>query len=113
MRLYCRVHYRDRASFRCQGCGEPFCQLCLIKVGDLSYCKNCGEEEMRMMALRAIVDTACFFLQSGRLNLDRANAFIEEVKDEVLELFPGKEDAFELIYRPRLTRLRDQFVRQP
>ena len=62
-----------------------------------------------MMALRAIVDSAALKIQAGGLSPDQVEFLIEEVKELVLDLFPGKTDTFDLIYRPRFLRLAREF----
>lgn len=58
-----------------------------------------------MMALRGIVDTLALNIQAGGLLRNQVKELIEEAKEQVLELFPTKEELFELIYRPRFMRL--------
>ncbi len=62
-----------------------------------------------MMALRAIVDSAALNIQAAGLSPDQVEFLIEEVKELVLDLFPGKADTFDLIYRPRFLRLAREF----
>ncbi len=108
--MNCSIHYWERSAFRCAGCRRPFCRDCRIELMGLSLCRNCGEEEERMMALRSIVDTVAFFLQSGRLTFDGANRLVDGAREMILELFPGKGELFDLIYRIRFNRLRDKFT---
>ena len=107
--MNCSIHYWQAAAFHCLHCCCPFCADCEQLLAGRSYCPNCGEEEGKMMALRAIVDTAALNIQAGGLSLDQVHSLIEEVKESVLELFPGKADTFELIYRPRFLRLAREF----
>ena len=62
-----------------------------------------------MMALRGIVDTLSMNIQAGGLSLNQIDQLIERVKEQALELFPTKEELFELIYRPRFLRLGKEF----
>lgn len=62
-----------------------------------------------MMALRGIVDTLSLNIQAGGLSLNQIDRLIEQVKEQVLELFPGKAELFEMIYRPRFLRLGKEF----
>jgi hypothetical protein len=107
--MNCSIHYWQKAAFRCPHCLRPFCADCQQLLGEKSYCPNCGEEEAKMMALRAIVDTAALNIQAGGLSPGQVENLIEEVKESVLELFPGKAEAFELIYRARFLRLAREF----
>lgn len=62
-----------------------------------------------MMALRGIVDTLALNIQAGGLSLNHIDQLIEQVKEQVLDLFPGKAELFEMIYRPRFLRLGNEF----
>jgi len=71
-------------------------------VNDL---KAIADEERRIRELRRTVDLALFYISAGPLDLQEAVTLVEEVKAKVLRLFPGKEETFELIYRPRFRRV--------
>ena len=58
-----------------------------------------------MRRVRFIVDLASSILYQQDLTLEETSHLIENTKQAVLELFPGKEDVFELIYRPRFQRI--------
>lgn len=58
-----------------------------------------------MRKLRTIVDLTAALLYQGDHSGAEALALIEATKKSVLQLCPGKEDAFELIYRPRFERI--------
>jgi hypothetical protein len=62
------------------------------------------EENRRLRYLRFMVDLALMEIRSGRLTLAQAGKIVENVRRQALALFPGKETAFEIIYRPRLQR---------
>jgi hypothetical protein len=63
------------------------------------------EENRRIRFLRFLVDLSIRSIQQEDLSLDEALGLVEEVKKAALNLFPGKELAFELIYRPRFNRV--------
>ena len=67
--------------------------------------QNMDIEEERMRSLRRVVDECARELAEQDLSRKQAEARIEEVREQVLELFPGKEEQFELIYRPRFERI--------
>lgn len=70
------------------------------------------EEERKLRRLRFIVDFALEYLRSQQLNHDEAIRVVEGVKKHALKLFPGKEDAFNIIYAPRFKRvLNEKFQR--
>jgi hypothetical protein len=68
-----------------------------------------AEEERRADALRRTVDVACALLRQARLPRDEAEEIVAFTKKRVLELFPGKEDVFDLVLAPRFARILDEF----
>ncbi len=62
------------------------------------------EEEKKLRRLRFIVDFAIEYLRSQQLNHDEAIRVVEGVRKHALKLFPGKEDAFDIIYAPRFKK---------
>lgn len=63
------------------------------------------EENRRLRRLRLMVDlTLASLVQDPELSLLDALQLIERCRDAALNLFPGKEAAFDLIYRPRFER---------
>lgn len=52
-----------------------------------------------------MTDLACALLARGHLNREDSWKLVEGVKQWALTLFPGKEEAFEIIYRPRFRRI--------
>ncbi|MCX8118554.1 MAG: hypothetical protein N3G78_11550 [Desulfobacterota bacterium] len=71
------------------------------------------EENRRLRFLRFLVDLTLRSIQEGDLSLEEAERRVEEVKNVCLRLFPGKEEAFELIYRPRFRRAIEATFRAP
>ena len=70
------------------------------------------EEEKKLRRLRFIVDFALEYLRSQQLNHEEAIRVVEGVRKHALKLFPGKEEAFDIIYAPRFKRvLNDKFQR--
>lgn len=62
------------------------------------------EENRRLRYLRLLVDLALMEIRAGRLSKPQAEKIVENIRSQALKLFPGKELAFELIYRPRFRR---------
>ena len=59
-----------------------------------------------MRRLRLVVDlTLARLYQDPDLSLLEALELIERCRDTALAMFPGKETAFDLIYRPRFERV--------
>ena len=69
-----------------------------------------GEEEVRyenrkIRFLRFLVDLSLLSIQQDDLSFEEALKRVEDVKQAACSLFPGKQEAFELIYRPRFERI--------
>ncbi len=63
------------------------------------------EENRRIRYLRFLVDFSILSIQQDDLLLEEAQELVENVKRAACGLFPGKEETFELIYRPRFNRV--------
>jgi hypothetical protein len=63
------------------------------------------EENRKIRYLRFLVDFSILSIQQDELFLEEAQEIVENVKRAACSLFPGKEETFELIYRPRFTRV--------
>jgi hypothetical protein len=70
------------------------------------------EEERKLRMLRFIVDmNQAVLMQQADLTLRDAFEILKNTRQAALNLFPGKEDVFELIYTPRFRRIiRERFV---
>ncbi len=71
------------------------------------------DENRRVRAAQIIVSFAMLKLKTLRLTEGEADDMIEAARARVLEMFPEGGNAFDLIYRPRLERMRNEneFVR--
>ena len=68
------------------------------------------EENRRVRYLRVLVDLSLVSIQQEELSREKAERVVEDVKQAACNLFPGKEETFELIYRPRFQRvIHDRF----
>jgi hypothetical protein len=70
------------------------------------------EEERKLRMLRFIVDlNQAILVQQSDLTLREAFDILKSTRQAALNLFPGKDDVFELLYTPRFRRIiRDRFV---
>ena len=70
------------------------------------------EEEKKMRMLKFIVDlNQAILMQQTDLTLREAFEIMKNTKRAALNLFPDKEDVYELLYSPRFRRIiRDRFV---
>ncbi len=62
------------------------------------------EENRRIRMLRMLSDLLIQVLVSRRITMAEADVMIRGVRRIALDLFPGKEQAFDLIYMPRFRR---------
>lgn len=62
------------------------------------------EENRRLRYLKILVDLALMEIRAGSFTKSQAEKIVENVRSQALQLFPGKELAFDLIYRPRFRR---------
>jgi hypothetical protein len=63
------------------------------------------EENRKIRFLRYLVDFSLLSIQQEDLTLEEVLRVVEDVKRAACNLFPGKEETFELIYRPRFNRV--------
>lgn len=62
------------------------------------------EEEKKLRRLRFIVDFALKFIATQDIPHEEALKIVEGVRRQALKMFPGKDEAFEIIYIPRFRR---------
>ncbi len=61
-------------------------------------------ENMKIRYLRLVVDLSIAEIYQSELSLLEALRIMKRVKQVALNLFPGSENTFELIYAPRFRR---------
>jgi len=71
---------------------------------DSAWGQAVREENRRLRYLRFLVDLALAEIRAGSFSLAQARQVVENIRSQTLQLFPGKETAFEWIYRPRFHR---------
>lgn len=67
--------------------------------------KAIKEENKKIRRLRLIVDLSMNVIAQGDLSVEEASHMVGNVRKIAINLFPGKEETFDLIYRPRFQRL--------
>jgi hypothetical protein len=70
-----------------------------------SETRQIREEHIRMMRLRVRVDLTTYRLGHTTMTRQAALELIDRTRQDILDLFPGKEDVFELVLRPRFLRI--------
>jgi hypothetical protein len=68
-----------------------------------------ADERRRADVLRRTVDVACALLRQAHLTREEAESVVAFTRRRVLELFPGKEDVFDLVLAPRFARIVEEF----
>jgi hypothetical protein len=68
------------------------------------------EENRRLRYLRTLVDLASNVIIQGRLQRVEAERLVEAMRRQILQLFPGKELVYDLVYRPRFERLIQEYA---
>jgi hypothetical protein len=70
------------------------------------------EEERRLRMLRLVVDlNLAILMQQTDLTFRESFDLLKNTRQAARNLFPGKDDVFELIYTPRFMRIiRERFV---
>jgi hypothetical protein len=63
------------------------------------------DEDRRVRQLRIAVSLALGVIAQTNISLDQAREIESATRAMALRMFPGKELAFDLIYRPRFRRL--------
>ena len=63
------------------------------------------EESRRLRRLQLLVSLVTSVISQSDLPIEEASELVASTRQAALNLFPGKELTYDLIYRPRLQRL--------
>jgi hypothetical protein len=63
------------------------------------------EENRKVRRLQIVVDLVMNVLWQSELPIEEASAMVAQTRRFALQLFPDKEDTYDLIYQPRFNRL--------
>ncbi|NOY60757.1 MAG: hypothetical protein GXO75_17760 [Calditrichaeota bacterium] len=74
--------------------------------------KEIAEEQRKLNKLRFVVDFAASMLRSGQLSTLEKLQLTRATRAFVLKLFPGKEETYNLIYKPRFDRIINEELNQ-
>ena len=72
-----------------------------------------AEEQRRADRLRRTVDVASALLRQGSLTRGEGEVLVALAREQVLKLFPGRSDVFDLVLAPRFARILDEFCQPP
>ena len=68
------------------------------------------EEHRRMRSLRLVVDFTAQLIMQSRMNRREAERVVEFTRRQILRLFPGKSETYDIIYKRRFDRLINEFT---
>lgn len=63
------------------------------------------EESRRIRRLRIVVNMALSIIAQGQMPIEEAHDLVAATRRVALQLFPGKGEVYDLIYRPKFQRL--------
>ena len=69
------------------------------------------EESRRVRRLRIVVHLALNIIAQGEIPIEEAHELVAATRRVALQLFPGKGDVYDLIYRPKFQRLINEVYR--
>lgn len=69
------------------------------------------DERRRARRVRHIVDLTCAMIAQGRMPRGDAERLVEAARDRILDLFPGRDETYEIVCAPRFRRVIDEFTR--
>jgi hypothetical protein len=64
-----------------------------------------AEEGRRLRRLRTLVDLTAATLYQADISPGEGIDLVVSCRDSAMRLFPGREETFDLLYRPRLMRI--------
>jgi hypothetical protein len=79
-------------------------------MGDDAHARAVAAEARLARQLRMVVDLTTVVLMQGRLSRREGEDLIAAARRRALELFPDKEETYDLILAPRFARLLDEFT---
>ncbi len=69
------------------------------------------DEQVRARRVRQIVDFTCAMIAQTQMPRHDALQLVEAARDRILELFPGREQTYEIVCAPRFRRMLEEFTR--
>jgi hypothetical protein len=67
------------------------------------------DEYLKMQQLRFLVDHTAFLIMNKKLTKEYIERLLESTRTNVLQLFPDKEETYNMIYGSRFKRLIEDF----
>ncbi len=69
------------------------------------------DEQRRARRVRLIVDFTCAMIAQGRLPRRDAEQLVDAARGRILDLFPGRDETYEIVCAPRFRRVVEEFAR--
>lgn len=69
------------------------------------------EESRRVRSVQFIVQFTSNVIMQGGITRAEGEALVEAARARILDLFPGRDETYEVLYSRRFTRLLDEFTR--
>jgi hypothetical protein len=82
-----------------------------IENGERPMSEQIEDERRRARRVRLIVDFTCAMIAQGRLPRRDAEQLVDAARGRILELFPGRDQTYEIVCAPRFRRVVDEFAR--
>jgi len=77
---------------------------------DAERARAIADEARRARILKMVVDLTTNVIVQGGLTRAEAEDIVDAARRRALDLFPGKEETWDLVLAPRFARLMDEFV---
>jgi hypothetical protein len=77
------------------------------------HARAVADEERRARILRMVVDLVTNVIAQGSLTRAEAEQIVEAARRRILELFPDREQTYEIVLAPRFSRLLDEYAPGP
>ena len=68
------------------------------------------DEQRRVRRVQAIAHVTTSLLMQARLSRSDGEALVAYARERILELFPGRDETYEIVCAPRFRRVLDEFT---
>jgi hypothetical protein len=79
--------------------------------GSLASQSEIDDESRRIRRLRITITLTLQVIAQGEISVEEATELAAAARRVALQLFPGKGDVFDLLYRPKFRRLINEIYR--
>ncbi len=82
-----------------------------MKVIDEPTREQIEDEQRRARRVRLIVDFTCALIAQTRPPRQDGEQMVQAARLRILELFPGRDETYDIVCAPRFRRILDEFTR--